>query len=106
MKKTLKIFCKGYRQENFETKKAHLEHFGAFWSITKMVIGHKKRKSVKTLKTLMPVIYTHRFGSVNLLFVLKGVSGIVLMKNTYLETLKERDDVDALCATDSSLSKL
>ena len=29
----------------------------------------------------------HRFGSVNLSYVLKGVSGIVLMENTYLETL-------------------
>ena len=48
------------------------------------------------------IIYTHRFGSVNLLYVLKGVSGIVLIKNTYLETLKEKDDIDAVCATDSS----
>ena len=29
----------------------------------------------------------HRFGSVNVLYVLKSVSRIVLMKNTNLETL-------------------
>ena len=105
-KKKTENILQGLSPGKFWNKKAHLEHFGAFRSITKMVIGRKKRKSVKKLKTLMPVIYTHRFGSVNLLFVLKGVSGIVLMKNTYLETLKERDDVDALCATDRSLSKV
>ena len=56
-----------------------------------------------------------RFGSVNLLYVLKSVSGIVLMKHTCLETLFQhvetlqqrklywkKDNIDALCATDSS----
>ena len=51
-------------------KKTHFEHFGAFLSIIKMILGDKKkRKSVKKLKTLMPVTYPIRNKSTPTLFL-------------------------------------
>ena len=44
MKKKWKYFTGGYPQESFDTKNTHLEHFGEFWSIVKMVLGRRQKK--------------------------------------------------------------
>ena len=57
MKKNWKYLTGGYPQENYETNWP----FGAFWCILfnykNGLMRQKKRKSVKKLKTLMPVLY-------------------------------------------------
>ena len=48
----------GVHPRKFLNKETHLKHLGTIWSITKMVLGDKKRKSVKKLKTLMSDVHS------------------------------------------------
>ena len=52
--------AKGVPPGKFWNKKSHLKHFGAFLTIKKNESWEtkKNRKSVKKLKTLMPVSYS------------------------------------------------